>query len=115
MRERCGHTMTHVGALEAEGVAVTRANVAAGATVHADEASHWDKLAAHFPIKRINHQQPIPWTAPGPIRLGAFSAVFASLTSAFITTSQARTSPPELVKWLGARMPAESPTGISLQ
>jgi len=21
-----------------------------------DEAAHWDKLAAYFPIKRINHQ-----------------------------------------------------------
>jgi hypothetical protein len=40
-------------------------------TVHADEASHWDRLAALFPIKRINHQDayqsragrrfPIPW------------------------------------------------------
>ena len=49
--------MTHVGATEAEGVAATIANVSAGATVHADEASHWDKLAAHFPIKRINHQK----------------------------------------------------------
>lgn len=26
-------------------------------TVHADEASHWDKLAAYFPIKRINHKE----------------------------------------------------------
>jgi len=57
MREREGRTLTHVAATESEGVAVTKANVAAGATVHADEASHWDKLAAHFPIKRINHQK----------------------------------------------------------
>lgn len=57
MRERGGRTLTHVGATEAEGVAATKANVSAGATVHADEASHWDKLAAHFPIKRINHQK----------------------------------------------------------
>ena len=28
-----------------------------GATVHADEAPHWDRLAAYFPIKRINHQE----------------------------------------------------------
>ncbi len=56
-RERGGRTVTHVGANEAEGVAVARANVAAGATIHADEASHWDKLAAHFPIKRVNHKE----------------------------------------------------------
>lgn len=56
MRERGGQTLTVVGKNEAEGVAAARANVVAGSTIHADEASHWDKLAAHFPIKRINHQ-----------------------------------------------------------
>lgn len=56
-RERGGRTVTHVGRSEAEGVAVARANVAPGTTVHADEASHWDKLAAYFPIKRINHRK----------------------------------------------------------
>ncbi|MFC7292392.1 IS1595 family transposase [Hirschia litorea] len=57
MREREGRTRTVVGKVEAEGVEATKANVAPSATVHADEASHWDKLAAHFPIKRINHQK----------------------------------------------------------
>ncbi|WP_031551292.1 IS1595 family transposase [Parvularcula oceani] len=57
VRERGGRTVTHVGKAEAEGVAIARANVAKDATVHADEASHWDKLAAYFPIKRINHQK----------------------------------------------------------
>lgn len=56
-RERGGRTVTHVGQSEAEGVAVARANVAKGSTVHADEAGHWDKLAAHFPIKRVNHKK----------------------------------------------------------
>jgi len=57
MRERGGRTLTYVTRTEAEGVALVAANVEHGATVHADEASHWDKLAAHFPIKRINHQE----------------------------------------------------------
>ena len=57
LREREGRTLTHVAATEAEGVAVVAANVQQGATVHADEASHWDRLAAYFPIKRINHQE----------------------------------------------------------
>lgn len=57
MRERGGRTLTYVTATEAEGVALVTANVEHGATVHADEASHWDKLAAYFPIKRINHQE----------------------------------------------------------
>lgn len=57
MREREGRTRTHVTRTEAEGVALVAANVQHGSTVHADEASHWDKLAAYFPIKRINHQE----------------------------------------------------------
>ena len=54
-RERGGRTVTTVGKSEAEGVAFARANIAKGTTVHADEASHWDKLTAAFPIKRVNH------------------------------------------------------------
>jgi len=57
VRERGGNTITHVGQNEAEGVAVVKANVSPEATVHADEASHWDKLAVNFPIKRINHKE----------------------------------------------------------
>lgn len=56
-RETNGRTLTHVAKSEAEGVAFARHNIAAGSTVHADEASHWDKLAANFPIKRINHKK----------------------------------------------------------
>ncbi|MBO6724621.1 MAG: IS1595 family transposase [Rhizobiaceae bacterium] len=56
-REANGRTLTHVARTEAEGVAFVAANVKHGSTVHADEASHWDKLAAYFPIKRINHQE----------------------------------------------------------
>jgi len=57
MRERGGRTLTYVTRTEAEGVALVAANVQHGATVHADEAPHWDRLAAYFPIKRINHQE----------------------------------------------------------
>lgn len=57
LRQREGRTLTFIAQNEAEGVTHARANVATGATIHADEAAHWDKLAAHFPIKRINHQQ----------------------------------------------------------
>ena len=53
--ERGGRTVTTVGKTEAKGVAFARANIAKGTTVHADEASHWDKLTAVFPIKRVNH------------------------------------------------------------
>ena len=56
MRERNGRTIAQVVAREADGVKLARASIAATATVHADEASHWDQLAANFPIKRINHQ-----------------------------------------------------------
>lgn len=56
MRERDGRTVAVVAKREADGVALARATIAEGSTVHADEASHWDQLAANFPIKRINHQ-----------------------------------------------------------
>jgi transposase-like protein len=57
MRERKGRTLTYVTPNEAAGVALVAQRVEKGATVHADEASHWDKLAARFPIKRINHKE----------------------------------------------------------
>lgn len=55
MRERKGRTLAYVAPNEAAGVPVIREIVKPGATIHADEASHWDKLGARFPIKRINH------------------------------------------------------------
>ena len=55
-RERNGRTLTTVAKSEAAGVAFARKAIATGSTVHADEASHWDVLAANFPIKRVNHQ-----------------------------------------------------------
>lgn len=56
VRERNGRTVTQVVLREADGVALARAAIADGSIVHADEASHWDQLAANFPIMRINHQ-----------------------------------------------------------
>jgi transposase-like protein/predicted secreted protein len=55
-RERQGRTLTTVAKSEAAGVAFAKKSIAKGSTVHADEASHWDQLAANFPIKRVNHQ-----------------------------------------------------------
>lgn len=57
MRERKGRTRAYVVKSEAQGVALAKEHIAPGSTVHADEAGHWDKLAARFPIKRINHQE----------------------------------------------------------
>lgn len=57
MRERKGRTKTFVTKTEAQGVAIAASEIEAGATIHADEASHWDALAARYPIKRINHQE----------------------------------------------------------
>ena len=57
MRETKGRTLTFVTRTEAEGVSLVKSNVQHGTTLHADEASHWDRLAAYFPIKRINHQE----------------------------------------------------------
>jgi transposase-like protein len=56
-RELDGETLTHVAKSEADGVPFVMATIAAGATVHADEASHWDHLEARFLTKRINHSE----------------------------------------------------------
>ncbi len=56
-RELNGETLTHVAKTEAEGVPFVMATVALGATVHADEASHWDALHARYLTKRINHSE----------------------------------------------------------
>ncbi len=56
MRERGGRTLPFVANSEAEGVATITERVDAAATVHADEAAHWDKLHAIFLTKRVNHE-----------------------------------------------------------
>lgn len=57
MREREGRALPFVVKREAQGVALVRQFVRADATVHADEASHWDALGITFKTKRINHQE----------------------------------------------------------
>jgi transposase-like protein len=55
LRQREGRTRTFVGKHEPEGVNIAREIVAKGSTIIADEASHWDRLPAHFATQRINH------------------------------------------------------------
>lgn len=57
IRERKGRTRAYVVKHEREGVALARQHVAPGSVVSADEASHWDRLAAHFPIERVDHSK----------------------------------------------------------
>jgi transposase-like protein len=57
MRERNGKTLPFVSASEGEAVATIRARVAAGSTIYADEAAHWDQLHARSLTKRINHSE----------------------------------------------------------
>lgn len=56
-RELAGETRTHVAKSEAEGVPFVMSTIAAGVTVHADEASHWDHLEARYLTRRINHSE----------------------------------------------------------
>jgi transposase-like protein len=56
-RERKGRTVTTVTRTEADGVVFVEAIVSPKATVHADEAGHWDALHAKYTTKRINHQE----------------------------------------------------------
>lgn len=55
IRERDGDTNTFVGTSEAAGVAHVRACVDGDATVHSDEASHWDALHGAYEVRQINH------------------------------------------------------------
>lgn len=54
-RERGGRTLPVVVAKEGDAIPFIRAHVRPDAEVHADEASHWDRLHAFFGTKRINH------------------------------------------------------------
>lgn len=57
MREKdaAGQTMPFVFQSEGEAVPTIRETVKPGSTIHADEASCYDALHAHYETKRINH------------------------------------------------------------
>lgn len=55
IRERQGPTLPFVVAKESDAIPAIRAHVPPGATVHADEASGWDRLHAFYDMRRINH------------------------------------------------------------
>ncbi len=54
-RERGGRTLVTVVVKEADGAPFVRQHVKPGTIVHADEASGWDRLHAHYEMRRINH------------------------------------------------------------
>lgn len=55
MRERKGRTLPFVFLKESDALPTIRATVPFGSVVHADEASGWDPLHAHYEMHRINH------------------------------------------------------------
>jgi hypothetical protein len=56
IRERSGRTLALVTRQEADGVEIIKRVVAPNATIHADEAAHWDALHGQFAdVRRINH------------------------------------------------------------
>lgn len=54
-RERKGRVLPFVCLEEGEGVELAAKHVSRLATMHADEASHWDRLHAGWKVGRINH------------------------------------------------------------
>lgn len=54
-RQRGGRTLPTVVAKESESAPFIRQHVAPGTIVHADEAPGWDRLHAHYEMRRINH------------------------------------------------------------
>jgi hypothetical protein len=81
-RETKGRTIAVVAKREADGVAFARQSIASGSTVHADEASHWDQLAANFPIKRVNHQ--VRYSGPDGANTNMAESFFSRLRRAEI-------------------------------
>jgi len=57
IRQRKGRTLAFVSKHEAEGVEIAKRVVDRLATIHADEASHWDALHEGWEAKRINHSE----------------------------------------------------------
>jgi transposase-like protein len=55
MRERDGRTLPFVFRSEDQSLPTIANRIAAGSTVYADEAAHWDVLHARFLTKRVNH------------------------------------------------------------
>jgi transposase-like protein len=54
-RERNGKTVTLAAKSEAAAVPALHQRIAAGSTVYADEATHWDAFHASYDTKRVNH------------------------------------------------------------
>ena len=57
IRDRDGRTITAAFPSEDASVNFIKDRVAKGSTIHADEATAWDKLHARFAMKRINHSE----------------------------------------------------------
>jgi len=55
MRQRDGRTITKVANSELAAVPTIMNRVAPGTVIHADEATSWDGLHAHYDMRRINH------------------------------------------------------------
>lgn len=56
-RQRMGRTLPFVVRSEAEGVDLAMRHVSRIAVMHADEASHWDRLHDGWQVGRINHSE----------------------------------------------------------
>jgi len=57
MRERAGRTLPFVFKSEGASLQTIGQRVQASATIHADEALHWDELHTFYLTKRINHSE----------------------------------------------------------
>lgn len=57
LRQRKGRTLTAVVHSEAEGVEIAMQKVSRMAVLHADEASHWDRLHDGWQVGRVNHSE----------------------------------------------------------
>jgi transposase-like protein len=83
MRERGGKTLTFVTKSESEGVKTIAHTATPGSVIYADEASVYDRLAARFQTRRINHSERY---AQGDARTNMAESFFSRLRRAEVGT-----------------------------
>ncbi|EAV42622.1 possible transposase [Stappia aggregata IAM 12614] len=91
------------------------ANVNHESTVHADEASYWDKLAAYFPIKRVNQKEAFSKDGACTNQAESFFSRLRRAEIGIHHRSPVVTSTRMPSKWHGVKITAAKQTVLSSQ
>ena len=110
MRQRGGRTIAVAGKSELEAVPAIMQRVKPGTVIHADEATSWDGLQAHYEMRRINHSV---CYSDGEACTNQAESYFSRLRRAELGTHHSirkRYLSPTPRKWHGARTTAGKQT-----